>query len=173
MKLIALALLFVGLSTNAHAYLSASGNDPSAGSYDAETKVAVKSETALYSDAITKGHALYYSENELTGLYKVSRFYSGNGFAVANVPFQACVAARDVATGDVAGFPCVVRGYVDYGIYDATSAITVGGYLCVGTAATVKGKFIACGSGVISKFIALESKASGTGSNLKVRVLSE
>lgn len=166
-------LLALVVSADAYAYTSASGNDPVAGSYDVESKVAVKSETALYSDAISKGHALYYQEDALTGLYVASRYYSGTANAASAVPFQACIAQRAVATGDTGGFPCATRGYVDYGIYDATSPIAAGGYLCIGTAASVKGKLIGCAANVVSKFISLETKASGTGSDLKVRILSE
>jgi len=82
-----------------------------------------------------KGHALYYSENELTGLYKVTRAYSGTGSDAASAKQIACIAARAVATGDAAAFPCVTKGYVDYAYYDATGGIAVGGYLCVGSAA--------------------------------------
>lgn len=163
-------VLALAVSADAYAYTSASGNDPSAGSYDVESKVAVKSETALYSDAISKGHALYYQEDALTGLYVASRYYSGTANAATAVPYQACIAQRAVETGDTGGFPCATRGYVDYAIYDATAPIAVGGYLCIGTAATVKGKLIACNSSVVSKFTALESKASGSGSDLKVRI---
>lgn len=174
MKLILALLMSVFLATPALAYLSANGNDPNLGSYDAETKVAVKSETATYSDAISKGHALYYSENELTGLYTVSRYYSGTANAAGAVAYQACIAGRDVATGDVAGFPCVTRGYVDYALYDSRvgAEVTKGGYLCIGTAATVKGKLIACAANVVSRFISLETKSAGSGSDLKVRVQS-
>ena len=92
MKYFVLALaLFT--SVNAHAYLSASGNDPANGSYDAETKVAVKSETATYSDAISRGHALYYSEDELTGLYKVSRFASATANAATSNGAMASISA--------------------------------------------------------------------------------
>lgn len=171
MKYLVLAALV--FSANAHAYLSASGNDPENGSYDTETKVAVKSEEATYSDAISKGHGLYYSENELTGLYVVSRYYSGAGNDAASAKLIACIAGRDVATGDVAGFPCAVRGYVDYAIYDATSSISKGNYLCVGNAATVKGKLINCNANVVSPIVSLEGKASGSGSNLKVMLLNK
>jgi hypothetical protein len=173
MKFVIALVLGVILSAPALAYLSANGNDPTLGSYDAETKVAVKSAVATYSDAISKGHALYYSEDELTGLYKVSRYYSGTANAAGAKAYQACIAGRDVATGDVAGFPCVTRGYVDYAKYDATAVIAEGGYLCIGTAASVKGVLIACDSNVTSNFRSLEVKSSGSGSDLKVRVISE
>lgn len=172
MKFLVLLTVFLA-SANALAYVSSQGNDPNLGSYDYEYKSAVKSETALYSDAISKGHALYYSESELTGLYKVSRYYSGDAMGAAAAVNSACIAGRAVATGDTAAFPCVTRGYVDYAYYDATNPITSGAYLCIGTAATVKGKLIACGASVTSKIIALEAKASGSGSDLKVKIRSE
>lgn len=173
MKLFGTLLIALLVSADAFAYTSAQGNDPNLGNYDTETKVVVKSETATYSDAITRGHGLFYSEDELTGLYKVTRTNANNGYESAAQPYTACIAARDVETGDVAGFPCVTRGYVDYAIYDATAPILEGGNLCVGSAATVKGKLISCGSGVSGRFISLEQKMSGSGSNLKVRVRSE
>lgn len=173
MKAFVTGFLALFVSISAYAYYSAQGNDPTLGNYDTEYKVAVKSETDTYSDAISKGHGLYYSENELTGLYKVSRYYSGAGNTQASAAVQACVAARNVATGDVAGFPCVTKGYVDYARYDATSPIAKGEYLCVGTAATVRGVFVDCASGVISPFVALEAKTSGTGSDLKISVQSK
>lgn len=163
---------------NALAYYSAFGNDPTLGNYDYEYKVAVKSETASYSDAITKGHGLYYTEGELTGLYKVSRFYNAaSGETATASKWVACIAARDVATGDVAGFPCVTKGYIDYALYDAVASpgapISVGSYLCVGTDASVKGRLIACAANVTSPIIALEAKAStGTGT-IKVMVDSK
>lgn len=163
-------LLALVISTDAHAYTSASGNDPSAGSYDVESKVGVKSETALYSDAIAVGQALYYQEDALTGLYVASRYYSGTANAATARPYQFGIAQRAVATGDTGGFPVAVRGYVNNAIYDATSPIAVGGYLCIGTAATVKGKLIGCDSSVTSNFISLETKASGSGTDLKVRI---
>ena len=166
--LVILMALFV--SANALAYVSSEGNDPNLGNYDAEYKSAVKSETALYSDAISKGHGLYYDLNSYTGLYKVSRYRTATANAAAGVLFHACIAGRGVATGDTAAFPCVVRGYVDYARYDATSPIAVGGYLCIGTAASVKGVLIGCAANVTSGIVSLEAKSSGSGSDLKVKL---
>lgn len=167
-----LLVLLAGLvfGTSASAYVSLQGNDPNLGSYDVEYKSAVKSETALYSDEISKGHGLYYDLNSYTGLYKVSRYSTATANAAAGSKFIACIAGRAVATGDVAAFPCMTRGYVDYAKYDATSPIAVGGYLCVGTAASVKGVLIGCDSGVTSGIVSLEAKSSGTGSDLKVKL---
>jgi hypothetical protein len=170
MKKYLMILVAALVSTNALAYVSLQGNDPNLGAYDSEYKSAVKSETALYSDAISKGHGLYYDENSYTGLYKVSRYSVLTYNAAAATPFIAGIAGRAVATGDVAAFPLVTRGYVDYAVYDATSPIAVGGYLCVGTAASVKGVLVGCDSGVTSGIVSLEAKASGTGSDLKVKL---
>lgn len=170
-----LVALFV--SVNAFGYSSPAGVDPAVGGYDVETKSAVKSEASSYSDAISKGHALYYSENELTGLYKVSRYYSGAGNDAASVKRAACIAGRDVATGDTATFPCVTKGYVDYALYAAVAApgapIAVGDYLCISTQATALGRLVPCASGVTSPFMALEAKTTtGTGT-MKISVNSK
>lgn len=170
MKMYLVALMALFVSANAFAYTSAQGTDPNLGNYEVETMSAVKSETALYSDAISKGHALYFDLNSYTGLYKVSRYSTATANAAAGVKFHACIAGRGVATGDTAAFPCAVRGYVDYARYDATSPIAVGGYLCIGTAASVKGVLIGCDSGVTSGIVSLETKASGSGSDLKVKL---
>lgn len=174
MKLFLSLLGIAVFAASAQAYVSMSGNDPNLGYYDVETKVVVKSEDATYSDAISKGMALYYQDTSLTGLYKVSRYYSGTqNTALASKHF-ACIAAKDVATGDVGGFPCVTKGYVDYAYYASVASpgapIAVGDYLCVSTAATSKGYLVPCGSGVTSPFIALEAKtATGTGT-MKISV---
>jgi len=166
-----LVILIAGLvSANALAYVSLQGNDPNLGAYDSEYKSAVKSETALYSDAISKGHGLYYDENSYTGLYKVSRYSTLTYNAAAATPFIAGIAGRAVATGDTAAFPLVTRGYVDYAKYDATGGIAVGGFLCVGTAASVKGILVPCAASVTSGIVSLEAKSSGTGSDLKVKL---
>lgn len=165
-----LLMLALALPLNAQAYVSASGNDPRVGGYDVESKSAVKSETALYSDAISQGHALFYDENSFAGAYLVSRYYSGTYNTQAASNLQACIASRAVATGDVATFGCVTRGYVNYARYDATAPIQVGNYLCIDTAASVKGVLVSCASGVTSAFVALEQKTSGTGSDLDVLV---
>jgi len=170
MKKYLVILVAALVSTSAFAYVSPQGTDPNLGNYESEYKSAVKSETASYSDAISKGHGLYYDLNSYTGLYKVSRYSTATANAATGVLFHACIAGRAVATGDVAAFPCVVRGYVDYARYDATSPIAIGGYLCIGTAATNKGVLIGCDSGVTSGIVSLETKASGTGSDLKVKL---
>ena len=163
------------LSASALAYQPGGVGDPNTGFRDAETKTVVKVDSVTgYDDAVSRGHGLFYEDGAggLAGLYQVSRKYSGTYNTALASKVQACIAARDVATGDLGGFPCVTGGYVDYALYDATIAITKGDYLCVSNLASALGRFVSCGSGVTSGFIALESKASGTGSNLKVKVQS-
>lgn len=172
MKLYLIAALALIVGVDAQAYTSPSSVDFAVGGVEVEARAAVKSSTDLYSDAITKGHGLYYSENELTGAYKVSRYSAEVANSAAAAKLIACIAGRDVATGDTASFPCVTRGYVDYAKYDATAAIAKGGYLCIGTAASVKGVLLACDTNVVSPIMALEAKASGAGSDLKVLVQS-
>lgn len=169
-------ILGLVLSINAFAYSSGTSGDPAQGFRDFETKTVVKSATDGYSAAISKGHALFYEDGSgiPTGLYTVSREYSGTyNTALATRSAEACIAAKDVATGDTAGFPCVVRGYVDYAIYSAVTLyapIAVGDYLCISDQDTVKGYLVKCGSGVTSKFVALEAKSTtGTGT-IKVKI---
>jgi len=173
MKLFLTLALSALLSASAFAYVSAPSGDPGQGFVDVEFKVAVKSETAGYSDAVSKGHGLFYEVADLDG-YTVSREYSGTyNTALATRAHQACIASKDVATGDVAGFPCVVKGYVDYALYSVASVntpITEGDYLCITDAATAKGRFVTCGSGITSQFIAMESKASVADGTIKVKV---
>lgn len=168
-------LLLAGLllaAVPAFAYVSAPSGDPVLGFRDVETKTVVLSDESGYNDAVTKGHGLFYEDGSggVAGLYEVSRNYSGTYNTAAASAHTACIAAKSVATGDSGVFPCVTKGYVDYAIYDATAAIAVGDYLCVSDLASVRGKLVACGSGVTSPFVALEAKASGSGTDLKVKV---
>lgn len=171
MKNILLAIaLFLG-ANSAHAYVSNQGTDPAVGGYEIEYKSAVKSTTDLYSDAISQGHGLFYDENDYVGLYKVSRYSSKTINNAASMKFAACIASKDIATGNTGLFPCVTRGYVDYARYvvATNSTIAAGDYLCIGTAASNKGSFLPCGSGVITQFVALEAKTSGS-TGLKVLI---
>lgn len=176
MKLFLTLAVGLVLSVNALAYVSAPSGDPVLGFRDVETKTVVKSETAAYSDAISKGHAVFYEDGSgiPAGLYTVSREFSGTYNTQASVlSAQACIAAKDVATGDVAGFPCVTKGYVDYALYSVASVntpILKGTYLCITDAATAKGRLVPCASNVVSQFIALEDKSSVADGTIKVRV---
>lgn len=172
--------LFAGLvvATNALAYTSAPSGDPNNGFRDVEYATVVKVDSVTgYDAAISKGHALFYEDGSggLSGLYQVSRAYSGTQNTALASRVSACIAAKDVATGDLGGFPCVTKGYVDYAKYAAVTfhaPITKGGYLCISNSATSLGFLVPCASGVTSPFIALEDKSStGTGT-MKVRVVS-
>lgn len=174
MKLFLTIAASLVLSANAFAYSSGPAGDPVQGFRDVETKTVVKSATAGYSDAISKGHAVFYENAAITGLYTVSREYSGTyNTALATRLNEACIAAKDVATGDVGGFPCVVKGYVDYALYSVDTVntpINAGDYLCISDAATSKGRLVGCASGITSKFIALEAKAAVADGSIKVKV---
>lgn len=176
MKLFLTLAVSLALTANAFAYSSGVSGDPGQGFVDVETKTAVKSETASYSDAISKGHGLFYELADLDG-QTVSREYAGtyNTAATARA-FQACIAAKDVATGDVGGFPCVTKGFVDYALYsvDTTSTpINAGDYLCITDAATAKGRLVPCGANVVSGIVALEAKTAVADGTIKVMVNSK
>lgn len=173
--IISLALL---TSSLAFAYQSAPAGDPNLGFRDVETKSVIKVDgVAAYEDAISKGMGLFYEDGtgSPAGLYKVSRNYSGTYNTAAASLVTACIAARDVATGDVAGFPCVTKGYVDYALYTVATgnAIAIGTYLCVDDLATARGKLVGCGSGITSPFVALEAKGENTSGTIKVKVNSQ
>lgn len=174
MKLFLTLTLGLALSVNAFAYSSGVSGDPVQGFRDVETKTVIKSETAGYSDAISKGNALFYEKAAIAGLYTVSMDYDGTYNSQAAVSaHNACIATKDVATGDVAGFPCVTKGYVDYALYDAVASfapIAIGDYLCISDEATVKGRLVKCGSNIVSKFIALEAKSSTGAGTIKVKI---
>lgn len=172
MKLFLLAIA-LSLPLSASAYVSAPSGDPVLGFRDVETKTVLLADDAGYNDAVSKGHGLFYEDGtgDLTGLYQVSRVYSGTYNTAAASKVTACIAAKDVPTENAgAAFQCVTKGYVDYAVYDATAAIAKGDYLCVSDLASAKGKLVACASSITSPFIALEAKASGSGSDLKVSV---
>lgn len=174
MKLFLTLIAGLVLSINAMAYSSGVSGDPVQGFVDVETKTVVKSVADGYSDAVSRGHALFYDNASIAGLYTVSRDYSGTyNTALATRMNEACIAVKDVATGDVGAFPCVVRGYVDYALYSAVTsfaAITAGDYLCISDEASVKGRLVKCGSGVTSKFVALEDKLTTATGTMKVKV---
>lgn len=161
----------------ASAYSSAPAGDPARGFRDTETKTVVKVDDETgYDDAISKGHALFYENGSGPGeLYTVSRNYSGTYNTAAASLVSACIASKDVATGDLAGFPCVTKGFVDYALYSqgVGSSIAVGTYMCISDLATSKGRLVGCGSGVTSPFIALEAKGESTSGTLKIAIDSK
>lgn len=146
-------------SLNAHAYSSNAGADPKNGTPDMETKQVVKHTVAGESAAISKGHILSYA-SALDG-YTVSRV--GNSGVGADQNRAVCVAYEAIATGDFGYHDCVTKGFVDFLKYDATLPITAFHNLCVNT----EGVAVACAaSGGATRntgIMALESKASGTG----------
>ena len=159
----------------AHAYSSNQGTDPRVGGFEVEYKSALKNDaTAAYNDRLLKGNGVYYDVvNNPIGAYVVTLAGSGNGQDAQSSGLFAGIAGRDVATGDLSIFNLVTRGYIDYGRYDATSPFVAGDRLCIGTAASVKGVLIGCSATVQDSVgIALEAKASGTGSNLKALIKS-
>lgn len=180
MKTFAFVLLAaLALTGKAMAFYSGQSGDPNLGFRDVEFGTVEKTDSqAGYDDAITKGMGVFFEDgvNGASGGYKVSINYSGTYNTATASLVTACIAARNVATGDTGGFPCVVKGYIDYALYSKATGmgIAVGGYLCVSNQATAKGRLIPCGSSVTSPFVALEKKddtAANTGS-IKIRIVS-
>jgi len=177
MKIFSTLILSLVLSLSAYAYNSAPSGDVGQGFRDVEYKTVKKVDGVTgYDDAVSKGHGLFYEDGAGSpdGLYKVSRNYSGTPNTAAASLVSACIAAKDVATGDVGGFPCVTKGYVDYAIYTVATgnAIGIGTYMCVNDAATARGYLVGCGSGITSPFVALEAKAENTSGTIKISVNS-
>lgn len=158
------------VSGKAHAYLTLAGADPSANP-DKEYKAAQKSTTAGVSDAIgAAGELLSYDyANNAAGGYIVSRVGGGVQNPEGST-LIAGVATKAVATGDTGYFLIQTRGYATVK-YDATDAITRGLPVCANSV----GAAIRCAGQVASasKVIALETKASGTGTDLKVIVSAD
>lgn len=179
MKFLSLALVLALTSVNAHAYSSNAGADPINQSPDVESKVVVKSAASGVSSSVSVGHILSYST--AADGYTVTRIGENS---VRGTNQLACIADRAIATassGSVRRTTCLTKGFVDFLRYDATSAITAGAKLCsngegvavvcaacdsLGGANDCKFGSATANSGIIS----LESKASGTGTNLKAIV---
>jgi hypothetical protein len=153
---LALALAFA--TQTAHAYSSVPGVDPKNGSDDVETKQVMKTAVAGESSSVSKGNILSYAS--AADGYSVSRISSGGASDHNRI---ACIAKEDIATGDVGYRRCVVKGFINYLKYDATLPITVFNTLCV----NAEGVAVACaasyGATRNTGIIALETKASGTG----------
>lgn len=167
------------LAVNAYAYTSAPSGDPVLGFRDTEYRTVVKVDSVTgYDDAITKGMGVFFEDDgagTITSGYKVSINYSGTYNTALASRLSACIAARNVATGDLGGFPCVVKGYVDYALYSAVASfapIAKGDYLCISDEATVMGRLVKCGSGVTSPYISLEDKTSTATGTIKIQVVS-
>lgn len=165
MKKLLLVLALVAPLTS-QAYQTIVGADPSV-TPDKEYKSAQKSITSGYSDAITGSNELlsYDYVNTPAGGYSVSRVGGGGTTNPEGATLIMGVGTRTVATGDLAYFLVQTRGYATVK-YDATVAITRGVPVCansVGAAVRCSG-FAASAS----KVIPLETKSSGTGTDLKV-----
>lgn len=166
MKNVFLSVVMLALGANAFGYSSPAGVDPKNGTFDQEFKAVVKSAVNGESASVTQGHVL--SHAAVVDGYTVTRIAGG---AIGNVLAQAkvmCIAAEDVATGDVGYAKCLTKGFVDFLKYDATVAIVAFSKLCANT----EGVAVACTGteATQSGITALEAKASGTGSNLKAMV---
>jgi hypothetical protein len=179
MKTLSLLALLAFASADAFAYSSNTGADPINESPDVEAKVVVKSAASGVSHAVSKGHILSYSA--AADGYTVTRIGENS---VRGTNQIACIADRDIATansGSVRRANCLTKGFVNFLRYDATTAITAGAKLCSNTTgvAVVCAACDSLGGANDCKFgsatansgiISLESKASGTGSDLKAIV---
>lgn len=170
--LVAVALM---AATTAHAYNSPVGADPKNSNFNVEYKQIVKSAVAGESGAIAKGDILTYA-SAYDG-YSVTKM--GGGASVAQQKAIACVATDAIATGDTNYHLCATRGYIDYAKYDATIPFTAFGNVCVNAQGVLEGCTVAVqanGAAGLSgtatangnRIIPLQTKSSGTGSNLKV-----
>lgn len=160
MKNVFLTLALLLASVNASAYQTVVGADPSA-TPDAEFKPVLKSAVAGVSDAVAIGDLLQYSA--ANDGYTVTRVGSGAA-STASAHLIVGVSKDAIASGDTAYHLAQVRGYATVK-YDATVAIVRGDYLCINAVgAAVSCLHIASAS----KVVALEAKASGTGTDLKV-----
>lgn len=164
-KLLVVALLALTAS-QAHAYLTTFGPDPSS-KPDQEFKAALKSTASTYSDAITGTNELL-SYSPANDGYTVTRV----GLLASTIEGSAMIAGigtKTVATGDTGYFLIQTKGYatVKYDASTPAGGILRGDRLC----ANAVGAAMKCtGAASHSKVIALEAKASGTGTDLKVLV---
>lgn len=180
--ILALGLALLGTLTpeqKAHAYSSATGVDPdysnvgngeapSLLSHDVETKAVKKSATAGKSKALVSGLVVQYS-TEADG-YTVTRAVT-SGLGQNQL---ACVTTDEVATGDTGYHRCITKGFsrVRYNVVDATRAIVAGRAACVNADGIVQGCAFSGPDAVEATantgIIPLESKSSGSGTDLKV-----
>lgn len=100
----------LALSGKAYAYNSPVGADPKNGNYDIEYKYVVKATVAGESGAITKGDILTYA-SAYDGYTVTNMQGDNNGFSQNAI---ACIAADNIASGDLGYHKCVSRGYIDY-----------------------------------------------------------
>lgn len=176
--LVAVAVLtFAG---SAFGYDSGTSN-PQGGTPEREYRVVVKSATAGFSDAVSKGNILKLDTINSNDGYTVTRVGANN---VATTGLIACIAEKAIATGTDGQVRCISKGYVDFVTYDASGGygIRAGQKLCmngVGQAVpcaacdNALGFVNSCWLGSAtanSPITALEAKSSGTGSDLKVYI---
>ncbi len=153
--LLAFALAF---ATTANAYNTVPGTDPKNGSDEVEYRQVVKTAVAGESSSVSRGHILSYAS-------------AGDGYSVGRVGDAgvahhnriACVAAEDIATGDVGYNLCVTKGFVSYLKYDASLPITQFNNLCVNAEGIAVACAVSYGATRNTGIMALETKASGTG----------
>jgi hypothetical protein len=162
------------ITTLAHGYNSPVASDPKNENFNVEYKYIVKSAVAGESGAIAKGDVLTYA-SAYDG-YTVTKM--GGGASVAQQLALACVAAEDIATGDSGYHRCVTRGYINYVKYNATIPFSAFGNVCVNSNGVVEGctgAKVAVGvdgvsgtaTAALGRIIPLQTKSSGTGSDLK------
>lgn len=181
-QILLVALLALTFAGKAFGYTSGQAS-PVDSAPEREYRVVVKSTTAGFSDAISKGDVLKLDTVNSNDGYTVTRVGENN---VATTSLIACIAEKAIATGNDAQVRCISKGYVDFASYDASGGfgIRAGQKLCMnGVGAAVPcaacdnalGFVNSCWLGSAtanSPITALEAKASGTGSNLKVYINS-
>lgn len=170
MKKVLVAAALALLASNAMANQTTTGGDPSAAP-DVTYKSAQKSSTAGVSDAIlAAGELLSYDyANTPTNAYVVTRVGGGVGVPEGATMISG-ISTKAVATGDTGYFLMQIKGFATVK-YDATAPITRGLPLCansVGAAVRCTGQPASA-----SKVIAMEAKASGTGTDLKVMLSAD
>jgi len=181
MKLLTLILFVLCLSAS-NAYSYTSGNaDPFNDVPDREHGTIIKSATSGVSDAISRGDILSLDVDNTNDGGTATRVGANTTIGSQQV---VCIATQAIATGNINNIRCLTKGFVDFLSFDASTAIAEGSKLCpnaVGAAVVCA----ACaptagGSGdndckfgnasESSGIISLEAKASGTGTDLKVKV---
>lgn len=119
-----LLLTLMLLSLDAKAYNTNGGSNPPGGSPDWETKNVVKSVTSGFSDAISRGDILIYDTVNSNDGYTVTRVANNDVATAARI---ACIAIKDIATGNTGLVPCLTKGWVDFLKYSLTSGQIISG----------------------------------------------
>lgn len=180
-------LLFTGLALltaplliyeKAHAYSSADGADPDHSGFgngqgtnlqgDVETKGIKKSTVAGASEALVSGLVVAYDQTGDDG-YTVTRAVTQS---IVGQKRLACVTVDVVATSDTSYHRCITKGFarVQYNA-DNARPIEDGRNACVNAAGVVRGCYLSDPEATANTgIIPLESKANGTGTDLKVMI---